>query len=52
MVETREDLLLEDANPMILKKLADYPEMKKQQIESLKQLLAIAKRGAERPADL
>ena len=39
------ELLLSDVaktNPMILKKLADDPEMKKQQIENLKQLLAFA----------
>ena len=39
------ELLLSDVaktNPMILKKLAEDPEMKKQQIENLKQLLAFA----------
>ena len=39
------EMLLGDVaktNPMILKKLAEDPEMKKQQIENLKQLLAFA----------
>ena len=39
------ELLLSDVaktNPMILKKLAEDPEMKKQQIDNLKQLLAFA----------
>ena len=39
------EMLLADVsktNPMILKKLAEDPEMKKQQIENLKQLLAFA----------
>lgn len=36
------ELLLKDANPMMLKRLAEDPEMKKQQIENLKQLLALA----------
>ena len=36
------ELLLKDANPMVLKKLADEPELKKQQIDNLKQLLALA----------
>jgi len=36
------ELLLKDANPMLLKRLADNPEMKKQQIDNLKQLLALA----------
>ncbi len=39
------EMLLADvakSNPMILKKLAEDPEMKKQQIENLKQLLAFA----------
>ena len=39
------ELLLSDVvktNPLILKKLAEDPEMKKQQLESLKQLLAFA----------
>ena len=39
------ELLLENAgkvNPMLLKRLAESPEMKKQQIDNLKQLLALA----------
>lgn len=36
------ELLLKDGNPMMLKRLADDPEMKKQQIDNLKQMLAIA----------
>ena len=43
------ELLLKDANPMMLKKLADDPETKKQQIESLKQLLAIASAAKNDP---
>ena len=36
------ELLLKDANPMMLKRLADDPEMKKKQLENLKQLFALA----------
>ncbi len=36
------EVLLKDANPMLLKRLADNPEMKKQQTDNLKQLLALA----------
>ncbi|HQU86872.1 MAG TPA: hypothetical protein PKY59_27305, partial [Pyrinomonadaceae bacterium] len=36
------EILLKDANPMMLKRLKDDPEMKKQQIENLKQILALA----------
>jgi hypothetical protein len=36
------EVLLKDANPMLLKRLADNPEMKKQQLDNLKQLLALA----------
>lgn len=36
------ELLLKDANPMALKRLAEDPELKKQQIDNLKQLLALA----------
>ena len=35
-------LLLKDANPMTLKRLADDPELKKKQAENLEQLLALA----------
>ncbi len=36
------EILLKDANPMTLKRLADDPELKKKQIQSLKVLFAIA----------
>jgi hypothetical protein len=36
------EVLLKDANPMLLKRLTDNPEMKKQQVDNLKQLLALA----------
>ncbi len=36
------ELLLKDANPMMLKRLADDPELKKKQLENLKQLFALA----------
>lgn len=36
------ELLLKDANPMMLKRLADDPELKKQQLDNLKQLFALA----------
>jgi parvulin-like peptidyl-prolyl isomerase len=36
------ELLLKDANPMMLKRLAEDPELKKKQAENLKQLLALA----------
>ena len=36
------ELLLKDANPALLKRLAEDPETKKKQIESIKQLLAVA----------
>lgn len=36
------ELLLKDANPMMLKRLAEDPEMKKKQLENLKQLFALA----------
>src|SRR5687767_540828 len=36
------ELLLKDANPLVLKQLAEDKEQKKQQIESVKQLLALA----------
>jgi hypothetical protein len=42
MTKEEMELLLKDANPMMLKRLAEDPEMKKQQLESIKQLLAIA----------
>jgi hypothetical protein len=34
------ELLLKDANPMMLQRLASDPEMKSKQAENLKQLLA------------
>ena len=36
------ELLLKDANPMMLKRLADDPNLKKQQLDNLKQLFALA----------
>ena len=36
------ELLLKDANPMMLKRLADDPELKKQQLDNLRQLFALA----------
>lgn len=43
------ELLLKDANPMMLKRLADDPEMKKQQLDSLKQMLALASEARKDP---
>lgn len=43
------ELLLKDANPMMLKKLAEDPEMKKQQLDSIRQLLAIASEAKNDP---
>ncbi|HEY0457769.1 MAG TPA: peptidylprolyl isomerase [Pyrinomonadaceae bacterium] len=42
------ELLLKDANPMMLKRLED-PEVKKQQLDSIKQLLAIASEAKKDP---
>jgi len=41
---TKEDMeiLLKDANPMMLKRLAEDPEMKKKQVENIREFLAIA----------
>ncbi len=36
------EVLLKDANPMLLKRLKEDPELKKQQVDNLKQLLALA----------
>jgi hypothetical protein len=36
------EILLQDANPMMLKRLAEDPELRQQQADSLKQLLAVA----------
>jgi hypothetical protein len=36
------ELLLKDANPMMLKRLAEDPELKKKQTDNLKQMLALA----------
>lgn len=36
------ELLLKDANPMLLKRLADDPELKKKQLENIRQLFAMA----------
>jgi parvulin-like peptidyl-prolyl isomerase len=50
MTKEEMELLLKDANPMMLKRLADDPEVKKQQLESIKQLLAIASEAKKDPA--
>ncbi len=50
MTKEEMELLLKDANPMMLKRLAEDPEMKKQQLESIKQLLAIASEAKKDPA--
>ncbi|HVE56533.1 MAG TPA: peptidylprolyl isomerase [Pyrinomonadaceae bacterium] len=49
MTKEEMELLLKDANPMMLKRLADDPEIKKQQLESIKQLLAIASEAKKNP---
>jgi parvulin-like peptidyl-prolyl isomerase len=49
MTKEEMELLLKDANPMMLKRLAEDPEMKKQQLESIKQLLAIASEAKKDP---
>lgn len=50
MTKEEMELLLKDANPMMLKRLAEDPEMKKQQLDSIKQLLAIASEAKKDPA--
>lgn len=50
MTKEEMELLLKDANPMMLKRLAEDPEMKKQQLDSIKQLLAIASEATKDPA--
>jgi hypothetical protein len=49
MTKEEMELLLKDANPMMLKKLAEDPEMKKQQLDSIKQLLALASEAKKDP---
>ncbi len=49
MTKEEMELLLKDANPMMLDKLAKDPEMKKKQLESIKQLLAIASAAQKDP---
>jgi parvulin-like peptidyl-prolyl isomerase len=49
MTKEEMELLLKDANPMMLKKLSEDPEMKKKQLESIKQLLAIASAAQKDP---
>lgn len=49
MTKEEMELLLKDANPMMLKRMAEDPEMKKQQLESIKQLLAIASEAKKDP---
>jgi parvulin-like peptidyl-prolyl isomerase len=50
------EVLLKDANPMLLKRLKEDPELKKQQVDNLKQLLALAsqaqKEGLTREPDI
>ena len=48
MTKEEMELLLKDANPMMLKQLED-PEKKKQQLDSIKQLLAIASEAKKDP---
>lgn len=45
------EILLKDANPMMLKRLAEDPELKKQQAENLKQLLAVASQARKEGFD-
>jgi parvulin-like peptidyl-prolyl isomerase len=45
------EILLKDANPMMLKRLAEDPELKKQQADSLKQLLAVASQARKEGLD-
>jgi hypothetical protein len=53
MTKEEMELLLstfKDANPMMLKQLAENPELKKKQLESIKQLLAMASAAKKDPA--
>jgi len=43
------ELLLKDANPMMLKRMAEDPEEKKRQLEGIKQILAIATAAQKDP---
>lgn len=43
------ELLLKDANPMMLDRLAKDPELKKQQLDSIRQLLALASEAMKDP---
>ncbi|MCW5959455.1 MAG: peptidylprolyl isomerase [Pyrinomonadaceae bacterium] len=45
------EILLKDANPMMLKRLADDPELRKQQAENLQQLLAVASQARKEGFD-
>lgn len=45
------EILLKDANPMMLKRLSEEPEFKKQQAENLKQLLAVASQARKEGID-
>ena len=45
------EILLKDANPMMLKRLSEDPELKKQQAENLKQLLAVASQARKEGID-
>lgn len=49
MTKEEMELLLKDANPMMLKRLAEDPELKKQQLDSIKQLLAMASAAKKDP---
>ena len=50
MTKEEMELLLKDSNPMMLKKLAEDPETRKQQIRSIKELLALASEAQKDPA--
>jgi hypothetical protein len=53
MTKEEMELLLssfKEANPMMLKQLADNPELKQKQLENIKQLLAIASAAKKDPA--
>ncbi len=42
ITKTDMETLLKDANPMVLKRLADDPELKTKQLENIKQLMSLA----------
>ncbi len=45
------EILLKDANPMMLKRLSEDPELRKQQADNLKQLLAVASQARKEGMD-